>query len=250
MTGTTDGLRRFTGHEETPGDPITDSIHRLVLAGGRGSRAVLDDLSCALFNVVSDTGLAEQALDVLAGAEPRTWIELDAALRSWTYGYHGPRSTPRAVAKMSNPLAVLLAACGRDGREREKALAHPAMRVDARLAPVLAIRTVDWVGAVRRRALRTLAEALSGADAAALRAVVPVAVRLGERHRGQALTDLVRDAVLRADAGTLHAVRRSEDLRARRFVLEVALQAGRMDREQLVEAALVDDHRIPQLELP
>ncbi|GIH96786.1 HEAT repeat domain-containing protein [Planobispora siamensis] len=239
MAGIKDPFRRLTGHREMPGEPIVDSVHRLVLAGERGGRSVFDELAGALLAVVSDADLAEQVLDVLTEADPKVWIELDAVLRSWRYGYRDPRIAPsRVIGKADDPLAVMLAACDRSGYERERALGHPIMRTDVRLFPVLVVRTVDWVGAVRDRALQILEEALSNADAAALQAVVPVAVRLGERQRGHSLTELVRHALVRAGDETLSTVRRSEDLRTRRFAFEVTLQAGRMDREQLLEAAL------------
>ncbi|GII03588.1 hypothetical protein [Planobispora takensis] len=155
MAGVTGRFRRLAGLVEVSGEPIVDSIHRLVLAGERGNRAALGELAGALSAVVSDADLAGQVLDLLAGADPKVWIELDAALRSWGYGYRDPRITlPRAVRETDNPLAVMLAVCGRDGHEREKGLGHPAMRTDVRLFPVLVVRTVDWVGAVRNRAPR------------------------------------------------------------------------------------------------
>ncbi|GAA1010329.1 hypothetical protein Aple_038550 [Acrocarpospora pleiomorpha] len=216
-----------------------DSIQRLVHLAERGRRAALDDLAGALCSAVADDQLARQALDVVTAAGPKLWIELDGALRPWLYGYRDPRITMAPVAqRMGNPLAVALAACGRDGREREKAVGHPLMATDVRLLPVLVIRAVDWVPAVQNEALRVLTGALTPPDAAALRAVVPMAVRLAERQRGRAVAELARQALLRADDDTLDAVRRCEDLRGRRFAFEVSLQAGRMDRRQLAAAAL------------
>ncbi|MCG5219306.1 HEAT repeat domain-containing protein [Streptosporangium soli] len=220
------------------GDPVVDSIERLVLTSAEGRRAAFDDLASALFGVVSDVRLAERALDVLTAAGPTVWIELDSALRPWLYGHRDPRITPApAVRRMSNPLAVALAACSRDGRQREEGIRHPLMATDVRLLPVLVVRTVDWAAAVQRQALRVLSEVLSRSDAAVLQAVVPVAVRLGDRRRGNPATELVRQALLRADDDTLSAVRRCEDLRGRRFAFEVSLRAERMDRRQLAAAA-------------
>ncbi|WP_326641244.1 HEAT repeat domain-containing protein [Streptosporangium sp. NBC_01755] len=216
-----------------------DSIHRLVLAGARGGRDPLEDLARALFIAVSNDELAELTLGLLTAAGPKIWLELDSVLRPWMYGYQDPRITlAQAVREMSNPLAVALTACSRDGRERAKAVKHPAMRTDVRLFPVLAIRTADWANAVQRQALRALSEVVSRADAAALLTLVPVVVRLDDRRRGQPATEMIRAALLRADGDTLGTVRRCEDLRGRRFVFEVSLEARRMDQRQLAEAAL------------
>ncbi|WP_431895115.1 HEAT repeat domain-containing protein [Nonomuraea sp. bgisy101] len=232
-------LQRFVRHEETPGDPVVDVIRRLVLPSAQGHRHACDDLARALFGVVCDGLLAEEALDVLTTAGPTIWIELDPALRPWAYGYRDSRvAAASAVPQPSNALAVALAACSRDGREREAALRHPLMGTDVRLLPVLAIRTVDWVPAVRRHALRVMAEVLIHADAAMLRALVPVTVRLLDRQRGDSVTELVRQALLRTDDETLSAVRRCEDLRGRRFAYTVSLEAGRMDLRRLTAAAL------------
>ncbi|WP_155352786.1 HEAT repeat domain-containing protein [Acrocarpospora macrocephala] len=216
-----------------------DSIQRLVHLAVRGRRAALDDLAGALFSAVADDQLAGQALDVVTTAGPKLWIELDGALRPWLYGYRDPRVTlAPIVQRMGNPLAVALAACGRDGRERERSVGHPLMVTDVRLLPVLAIRAVDWIPVVQDEALRVLSEAFTPPDAAALRAIVPMAARLGERRRGRPLAELARQALLRADDDTLDAVRRCEDLRGRRFAFDVSLQAGRMDWRQLAAAAL------------
>ncbi|WP_285780159.1 HEAT repeat domain-containing protein [Microtetraspora sp. NBRC 13810] len=212
-------------------------MRRLALAVVRGERDSLDRLAGALFGVVSDDELAERALDVVAATGPEIWIDLDSALRARGYGYRD-RRVSSAWAAGDNALAVALAACDRDGRERERAVAQPAMRSDVRLLPVLAIRAADWAGAVRDRALRVLADVLSRAEVAALAAVVPVAVRLRDRQRGHGVIETVREALLRADDDTLGVVRGCADLRARRFVFDVLLEAGRLDRRRLAEAAL------------
>ncbi|WP_424533323.1 hypothetical protein ACOZ38_23490 [Sphaerisporangium viridialbum] len=239
MPGIGRWFRGVAGVREAFDEPGVDSIRRLVLESARGGAHALDELASALFDVVADAERADQALDLLAAAGPKMWIDLDSALRPSLYGRHDPRVTrARLVRGMPNPLAVALAACGHDGRVRQRAIGHPAMRADVRLYPVLAIRAADWVGAVQDRALRVLEDVLPGADPAALLAVVPVVVRLTDRRRGQGAAALVRDALLRAGDDTLAAVRGCDDPRGRRFAFEVSLDAGRMDHGRLAKAAL------------
>ncbi|MEU4223280.1 hypothetical protein AB0F17_03200 [Nonomuraea sp. NPDC026600] len=239
MTGIMYRFRQFIGRNGMPDEPIVDSIHRLTAEAVDGRRDAFGDLAGALFTVVSDADLADSALEVLAAAGPKIWIELDAVLRPGRYGYRDPRITlPPAVHETSNPLAVVLAACGRNGRERHRAIGHPAMRTDVRLFPVLAIRTTDWAQTVQDRALRVLGDVLTDADAAALLAVMPVVARLGDRSRGHRTVETVRDALRRADDSTLGIVRGCADLRGRRFVFDVSLEAGRMDPRQLAAASL------------
>ncbi|MFD1537558.1 hypothetical protein [Nonomuraea guangzhouensis] len=222
-----------------PDEPIVDSIHRLTAEAVDGRRPAFAELADALFAVASDAELADSALDVLAAAGPKIWIDLDVVLRPGRYGYRDPRITqPTAVHELSNPLAVALAACGRNGRERHRAIGHPAMRTDVRLFPVLAIRTADWAETVQDRALRVLGDVLTDADAAALLAVVPVVARIGDRSRGNRTVETVRDALRRADDSTLSIVRGCADLHGRRFVFDVSLEAGRMDPRQLAAASL------------
>ncbi|GAA4082572.1 hypothetical protein [Nonomuraea soli] len=233
------GIKQGFKQVNAPDDLLVDSIARLVLPSARGHRYASDDLARALFSVVSDAAPAGEALDVLSAAGPRLWIELDAAMRPWLFEYGDPRITRApAVHEMSNPLAVALAACSTDGRVREKAVGHPLMISDARLASVLAVRAVDWAPAVQRKALKVLSEVLARPDAAVLEAVVPVTVRLADRRRADEAVKLIRQALLRADDETLSAVRRCEDLRGRRFAFEVSLAGGRMDERQLADAAL------------
>ncbi|MEV2268647.1 hypothetical protein [Nonomuraea africana] len=236
MTGIRGWFRQLCRHDDAPDASIVDSLHRLVDEAVHGRRHAFDDLVRALFRVVTDAVLAERALNVLAMAGPKVWIDLDPSVRTWMDGSRLTKAS--AVHQMSNPLAVALAACARDGRARRRAVGHPAMRTDVRLFPVLAIRTTDWAEPVRERALNVLGEVLARADAATLVAVVPVSVRLGGRGRGGRIMEMVRDALRRADDETLRLVRGCADLRGRRLAFDVALEAGRMDRRQLTAAAL------------
>ncbi|MEV4168454.1 HEAT repeat domain-containing protein [Nonomuraea sp. NPDC049709] len=241
----------FPRHGEPPVDPpveqIVDSIHRLVTATGRGRHRGLDQLAIGLYALAADAEPAARAMDVLAAVDPLAWIDLDLAVRR-----QSPppppldrrcHAAPAAVAQEpATPLAVALAACAWNGRERARAMAHPAMRYEAGLLPLLLVRTTDWVDPVRDRALRVLGEVL--ADTAALPIAVPVAVRMGERVRGRPALELVRDALMRAGQETLDLVLGCPDARARRFAYDVLIQAGRLDHERLVGAALHEPDQV------
>ncbi|WP_155337025.1 HEAT repeat domain-containing protein [Acrocarpospora corrugata] len=229
---------------------MLDSIRRLAHESAIGGRRAADGLADALVVVVSDDRLAGRALELVHQAGSKIWIDLDLALRSHFSGYSKERiATAKLVAKMRNPLAIAMAACSPDGRQRERAAGHPAMWSDTRLLPMLTIRTTDWAAPVRAKALYVLARvlfaddapalrtwALHPGDAAALRAVLPVVVRLGERSRGSGSLDVVRRALSRADDATLTDVRQSADWRGRRFAYEVSLDGGRMSEAEMMRA--------------
>ncbi|MFC5826650.1 hypothetical protein [Nonomuraea insulae] len=255
------------------GEPIVDSIRRLVSEAADGRRSSFDDLAAAMFAVVTDSGLAGQAMDVMAAA-PTLWIELDVAVRrryplfpACACRPHGPlAAVPEGCQSLgrvpdgsaepgsrggtspepsSTSLAVALAACARDGRERERAVRHPAMRTDAGLLPVLVMRSTDWVRPVRDRAVAVLGEVLAGAvDATAFLAAVPVVAGLEDRARVLPALELVRDALARADDETLDLVRRCPDRSGRRFVYDVALRAGRLDHGRLASAAMHESDQV------
>ncbi|MGP4100739.1 HEAT repeat domain-containing protein [Nonomuraea sp. KM90] len=235
---------------DPPVEQIVDSIHRLVTATGRGRHSGLDQLAIGLYALAADAEPAARAMDVLAAVDPLAWIDLDLAVRR-----QSPpppldcrsHAAPAAVApEPATPLAVALAACGWNGRERARAMAHPAMRSEAGLLPLLLVRTTDWVDPVRDRALRVLGEVLADAAAlpVALPIAVPVAVRMGERVRGRPALEQVRDALMRAGQETLDLVLGSPDSRARRFAYDVLVQAGRLDHERLVAAALHEPDQV------
>ncbi|MFD0899460.1 HEAT repeat domain-containing protein [Actinomadura sediminis] len=128
---------------------------------------------------------AERVLDGLAEATPRTWLRLDAALRSWwAYGRSGRYDT--------GALGTLVAACSGDGRRREEALARACMKTDRRLLPILVIRTADWVRPVRERAQDVLARAL--AEPPTLTAV-GVALEMRDWSRGGHAVEVMSEAL-------------------------------------------------------
>ncbi|MEZ0071011.1 HEAT repeat domain-containing protein [Planotetraspora sp. GP83] len=218
-------------------------LDRLTANAARGRSAALGELAQALFSVVSsDASLADHALTVLAESGPQVWIDLDASLRPSWYEPQDfrrrRRQAKQAIHGRARPLGVALAACWHDGHVREKALTLPATRADIRLYPVLVIRTTDWVEAVRVQAERVLREVLATPDTRTLLAILPVAVRLGDRRRGGHIVGLVRDALLRVDDAVLASVRGLGDLRGRRFAFQVSIEGGRMDERQLAHAAL------------
>ncbi|WP_067133277.1 HEAT repeat domain-containing protein [Microtetraspora malaysiensis] len=239
MTGVK-GFRTRRIWPPTRAKPFADVVPGLVARVEAGHRHAVQDLCAALVNVVTHDELAERALDALVSGRPTLWLDLDLMLRHSWYGYSGPvpRSRVPAVREPANPLAVALRACSPDGRRRERAVRDAAMRTDPRLLPVLLIRATDWVEEVRAAALEALAPALTDVATSDLLALVPVAVRLGDRRRGASALAAVRAALLGADDETLATMRGCADPRARRFAYEISLDAGRLRESDLMAAAL------------
>ncbi|WP_433212459.1 hypothetical protein [Microtetraspora malaysiensis] len=219
---------------------FVDVVPGLVAGVEAGRRHALQDLCATLTNVITHDELADRALDVLASGRPTLWLDLDPMLRHSWYDYSGPvpRGRVPAVREPANSLAVALRACSPDGRRRERAVRDAAVRTDPRLLPVLLIRATDLVKEVRAAALEALASVLTDVATADLLALVPVAVRLGDRRRGAAALAAVRAALLGADDETLATMRGCADPRARRFAYEISLDVGRLRESDLMAAAL------------
>ncbi|MBB2746422.1 UNVERIFIED_ORG: HEAT repeat protein [Microbispora rosea subsp. rosea] len=212
---------------------MAETVETLVARAAPGHQYVLWDLWEALFRAAADREHAEHAVDALAAAPLRLWPELDLARRRGWYS----ALTDVAAPVPDTPLAVLAAACAYDGRERERAVRHPAMRHDPRLLPILVIRAADWVAEVRSAAADVLDQVLAAPTAAVLETVAPVAVRLGGRRHGEAVVHMVRDAITRTSDEVLAALRSSADIPTRRFAYRACLDDGRLGEADLIHAA-------------
>ncbi|WP_233157246.1 MULTISPECIES: hypothetical protein [Amycolatopsis] len=110
---------------------------------------------------------ADAEVAVMAGADPRLWLAVDASAR---------RSVPAGWHR-----SVVLRALGRDGHLREAALPQ----LDQRIAlPVLAIRAADWVPQVRERARRECLRHLFR-DPMTVVDLFPLACRVRRRAEGE-----------------------------------------------------------------
>jgi hypothetical protein len=126
---------------------------------------------------------SDQVLAMLSVAGAKTWIGLDRALRTPAVAYGGDATGPKPGPVEDERLSWLVAACSRDGRSRESAVASLATRTDGLLLPVLVVRTADWVPEVGERARRSLSAALRSVRTSALLAA-GVAVAIGSWARG------------------------------------------------------------------
>lgn len=194
--------------------------------------ALLDALRATV-----DGGLPHEraaALDALLRSPPGLLPHLDRGARA-----RGGTTLPRPGG--TDPLRLLLASLDRDGHVRQAAVEALAGVGGPLAAAALALRTVDWVPAVRERAVAALpARTAPDEVAAALRLLL----RLGGRRRAGGLAGYRK---VLAEPGYRRAVRAlaaDGDLRTRRFGMELALELGEYVRGDLLRAALYDRDQV------
>ncbi|MEU5146996.1 hypothetical protein AB0G42_07315 [Streptomyces yangpuensis] len=173
------------------------------------------------------------------GAGPDVWLAFAEQIRSTG---HGGRRFPV-------PAPPALRLCHPRGWVREAALAEPDAPVE-----LVAVLTTDWAAPVRDRARALVERTLHARPESTLRAVTPLALRLGRRDRGGWILDLFEETLRRqaeaaapswwhlpgpsagpaGPAGPADAVLTgllgSPDRRARQFAVRLALTGpGRAD---------------------
>ncbi|MER5495342.1 hypothetical protein [Streptomyces sp. NPDC002490] len=168
---------------------------------------------------------------------PRGWLALDVGARRYeSYGSADPGW--ERVAPLPADLSTLddgrlaLALCHRNGFVREAAL--EAARGRPALLPLVVIRCADWVEAVRERARRLLAGALTAGHARDLAPLILLAAR-GER--GGFAVGLLSEALRGADRDQWAAQLAAPDRATRRFAHRLALAEGRLSPLQLASTA-------------
>ncbi|MFD9083965.1 hypothetical protein [Streptomyces erythrochromogenes] len=135
--------------------------------------------------------LAEELLEGCAaavpppGAGPDVWLAFAEEVRSRA---HGGRRLPV-------PAPPALRLCHPRGWIREAALAEPDAPVE-----LVAVLTTDWAAPVRDRARALMEDTLRAHPEATLRAVTPLALRLGRRQRGDWILERFEDALRRQAA--------------------------------------------------
>ena len=177
---------------------------------------------------------------VLMTADPRFWIALEEA-RGWLY-WDKPYESFHQLASTDTVPAACVKALFPDGRVREQAVRLLAKSGSLAALPVLGLRAADWVPQVRQAAREAISDRLAGdVDGAALTAVAPMALLLAQRRQGRWLAEEVTRRL--ADASSVHVVTRlldSPDLRLRRAAYQVLTDAGMLELERAVHAALHD----------
>ncbi|MET9066459.1 hypothetical protein ACWDR1_16705 [Streptosporangium sandarakinum] len=121
---------------------------------------------------------------------------------------------------------IALTACHHDGHERQRAVGHPVMRADPWLHPILVIRSADWVPAVHDAARNVLDDVLRRADTAALLAIVPAALAVAGRRRGDHALHAATEALRHAPGDVAQAVRRSAGPSTRRLAYRIGVETG------------------------
>ncbi|MEV7420080.1 hypothetical protein [Streptomyces sp. NPDC089919] len=183
-----------------------------------------------------DWGVREHARTTWTGYEPGAVERLAERVRLRTGG-GGYRA-----GLWTGELALAL--CHPDGRIRALALTAGA-QVPA-LLPLLLIRSTDWAPAVREEARALLPGALAAAGPAQLVDLVPLALRLARRERGDRVPAQVTAAVEELPAGDVGALTAHPDRAARRFGVRLALRRGLLSPVALAALAAADDDAVVQ----
>lgn len=178
------------------------------------------------------------AVDRLLAAPPGLWVILDRRARRGHQAVPGCAGTGSVLPPNPDVLCLLLASMDSDGRVREAAVERLARRGGGCAAAALALRTDDWVPAVRERAAAALLGHLSPEEAAA---AVRLLTRMGGRSRSAGVLQSYRAALAEPERRrTVRRLAAEPDACARRFGMELALELGEYVRGDLVRAALHD----------
>ncbi|MEV4414802.1 hypothetical protein [Catellatospora sp. NPDC049609] len=225
---------------ETSGD---DELRSAL--GGPGWPSKRWERASHLMKVARD-GRPEQravALEALAGASAAWWTVLDETLRSqtWTVQRWTNGLVEAVAAGRADLLDLVVAGCHHQGRLREAAVARLRGHAHPVAAAMLALRSADWVDPVRDAAREACEHLLDERiDAPRLLAVAGLADALGERVRGRWLRERVDALVPRLPDETRSQLLRSGHRDVRRNAYRLAIAAGRLPVDRLVDAALRD----------
>jgi len=239
-------IRWFWGRGGGRPNALEDLAAAVAVANGGGS---LYETATALVPLVLDEADPDNALRVLSAMRPRTWLLLDVELRSLHHFFPSRdewQQITDAAWDGANPLALLLAACSGDGRQRQRAVQMPLMQRDQRLLPLLLIRTADWAKQVREDARQALQTALDVADADGLLRATGIALAMRDWQRGEVAIAAVAEALRTRSDGTLDAARMSDDVQVRRLAYRAWLESGHADSDALVAAVLTESDIICQ----
>ncbi|MDJ0343225.1 HEAT repeat domain-containing protein [Streptomyces sp. H10-C2] len=197
-------------------------------------QALLDALRAAV-----DGGLPYDraaALEALLQAPPELLPQLDRGAR------RAGGTTPPHRPGGTDPLRLLLASLDRDGHVRQEAVEALTGVGGPLAAAALSLRTVDWVPAVRERAMAALpARTAPDEVAAALRLML----RLGGRRRAGGQPAGYRKVLMEPRyRRAVRALAADRDPRTRRFGMELALELGEYVRGDLLRTALRDRDQV------
>lgn len=231
-------------HDESPAPPtvteLTDAIASATMRDVDGIDALANLLLATARS--GNMELVEIAERHLAAASPRLWLMLDMAARRsrWNANIWTVTAGQRLAFEEPKPLELVLAACHSDGHVREAAVARMGEARHAVFAPVLALRTADWVPQVRERARLACQHWLETVARDAVLGLGPVAFSIDQRHAGGWLADAVRALLIDGPDEVLLGGLAAPDRRTRRAAYQAGLEGERLDPDQLLRAALAD----------
>ncbi len=166
----------------------------------------------------------------LAIVSPGFIVDADAvARRVWDW--------PQRIA-LTTSGEIALASMHKDGRLRAEAIELMTWRPE--LLPFLAVRTSDWVGPVRSRALEILTRWLHLDPVRMLPQLAPIALLLQRRERAALLAAHVSTAMLSAPRQTLQDLLKQHDTALRRLAFNMLTFRDLLSPKQLVELAMSD----------
>ncbi|WUH91104.1 hypothetical protein OG900_13980 [Streptomyces sp. NBC_00433] len=203
-------------------------------AAGRGRPTEVDALLGRLLALPAQGAAHERAaaLAALTAAPPRLLLLLDRAART--------PGTPAAGG--TDVLGLLLRSFAPDGHVREAAVESLAGCGGPAAVAGLALRSADWVDAVRARATAALLVRSAPEEVAA---AVRVLLRLAGRSRtGGLLTDYRGLLCRLPHRRAVRALVVDADCAARRFGVALALELGEYARGDLLRTALRDRDQV------
>ncbi|MFJ8661589.1 hypothetical protein [Streptomyces sp. NPDC093795] len=193
-------------------------------------------------------GVLRDLTCLLGEGDARAWIALDEDIRTLIRRDSGVPPTrvwlsgEAEHAPTSEELALAL--CGPDGRIREAALGH--LPRFPGLLPLVVIRCSDWAAPVRGRARAVLREELPGVTPEVLGILMAVALRAGDRLRGDAAREMLTRALREGHASGITVLLASGDRAVRRLAHRIAVERGLLSPARLATIAARDPDVIVQ----
>jgi hypothetical protein len=219
-----------------PADGAAERWAEWCLVAGRGRPGDVAALLGRLLALPAEAAAErDAALAALTAAPPRVLLLLDRAARTAV----APRAADPAGADV---LGLLLASFAPDGRTREAAVEGLAGCGGPAAVAALALRSADWVDAVRTRATAALLVRSAPEEVAA---AVRVLLRLAGRSRAGGLLADYRGLLCRPPhRRAVRVLVVDADRAARRFGVALALELGEYARGDLLRAALRDRDQV------
>ncbi|WP_017241759.1 hypothetical protein [Streptomyces sp. SS] len=192
--------------------------------------------------------VTDRLAQVLRSSDADAWVDLDRRIRAdLRWGRRIPAVHtwfPAAADRGPTAPELAVALCGPDGRTREAALPH--VRHSPELLPLVVIRCADWAGPVRVRARAVLRAELPGLPPEALGRLTAVALRTGDRLRGDDARELLTARMRQASAADTDVLLGSGDRAVRRLAHRIAAERGLLPPARLAAIAAADHDVVVQ----